>query len=198
MATCRCAIGEVLVQLAEASHDTELDASIHGSVSSGLSGHSTPLDCYLHVFNNMENPPAGQLRPHNPSGGRENPQVHVQPPLATAGEAHGGPSHSQQSYGGARPRANSGGRNVPPPMSIGHSAVPPQQPDTGRNRQIGNRDNRGNRARDNSSDDRRRSRNSSGSRDRRGRHRGYDRSHSPPSAALDFERQNVLFLLGLI
>ena len=41
MANCRRAIGEVLVQLAEASHDAELEASIHGSVSSGPSGCST-------------------------------------------------------------------------------------------------------------------------------------------------------------
>ena len=71
-------------------------------------------------------------------------------------------------------------------------------PTLGQNPQPGNRDNSGNRARANSGDNRRRRRNSSGSRDRRDRRRGYDRSHSPPSAALDFERQNVLFLLGLI
>ena len=47
MATCQRAIGEVLIQLAEANHDTELDASNCGSVSSGLSGRSTPLDQYL-------------------------------------------------------------------------------------------------------------------------------------------------------
>ena len=50
----------------------------------------------------------------------------------------------------------------------------------------------------NSGDNRRRRRNSSGSRDRRDRCHGYDRSHSPPTAALEFERQNVVFLLGLI
>ena len=63
MANCRRAIGEVLVQLAEANHDAELEASIHGSVSSGPSGRSTPLDHYLRVFNNLENQqqPAGQL-----------------------------------------------------------------------------------------------------------------------------------------
>ena len=68
-------------------------------------------------------------------------------------------------------------------------------PGTRRSRPPGGRDNSGNRARDNSGDHRHRRRSNSGSRDRR---RAYDRSHSPLPTALEYERQNVLFLLGLI
>ena len=38
MATCQRANGELLIQLTEANHDAELDASIRGSISSGPSG----------------------------------------------------------------------------------------------------------------------------------------------------------------
>ena len=69
---------------------------------------------------------------------------------------------------------------------------------TGRNHPPGGRDNSGNRARDNSGDNRRRGRSNSGSRDRCERRREYDRSHSPPATALELERENVLFLLGLV
>ena len=56
MAGTRRAITEVLAQLTEASHDVELEASIRGSVSSGPSGQSTPLDHYLQAINNLEIP----------------------------------------------------------------------------------------------------------------------------------------------
>ena len=92
MATCQYAIGEVLIQLAEANHDTEQDASNRGSVSSGLSGRSTLLDQYLSVFNNLENP-----------------QAHVPAPPTAAGSGPGCPTQDQQAFGGARPLDSSGG-----------------------------------------------------------------------------------------
>ena len=102
MATCQRAIGEVLIQLAEANHDTELDASNCGSVSSGLSGRSTPLDQYLRSSTTWENP-----------------QAHVPAPPTAAGSGPGCPSEDQQAYGGARPHDPSGGRdNSHPQMTI--------------------------------------------------------------------------------
>ena len=198
LATCRRAISEVLVHLAEVNHDAELDASSRSSITSEPSGRSTPLDHYLRVFNNLENQQqqAGGPRPRVHSGGREEERPTAPgPPPAT---------HNSQAFVGARPRNRSNERdNHRGQQPMGDGLRPPQpptghQPAAGHNQQPGGRNNSGNRAEDTNGDNRSRRRSNSGSRDRRERRRGYDRSYSPPTTALELERQNVLFLLGLI
>ena len=216
MAATRKAITEVLQQLAEASHEVEWEASTRGSVSSGPSGRSTPLDRYLLAINNLEVPQQalGGARSRDHSGGRADPAGHQPAHPPGGGDQQAGKQPPQQAFGGARPRDRSGGRPDPSGHQSAHgnqqaSGHPPTAgnhpqsdrpamgplPGAGRGRPPGGRDNSGNRARDNSGDHRRRRRSNSGSRDRR---RAYDRSHSPLSTALELERQNVLFLLGLI
>ena len=165
-----------------------------------------PLDQYLRVFDNFEktqHPPGKQATRDHPSERQSQAaSPPVPPPAADDPEGHQ-PGHPQ-AFGGARPRNRSNGSNDNRGhMPMGDGPRQPQhpmgkQPSTGNTQPPGGGDNSGNRARDNSQDNRRRRRNSSGSRERHDRHRGYDRSHSPPTAALEFERLNVLFLLRLI
>ena len=123
MAATRRAITEVMAQLTEASHDIELEVSIRGSVSSGPSGRSTPLDRYLQAINNLEDPQQahGDARPRDASSGRASQRAHMRPPPATA------------------------------PPNTGRPAMGPL-PGTGHGCPPGGRDNSSNRARDNSGD----------------------------------------------
>ena len=101
-----------------------------------------------------------------------------------------------------RPRDRSGGHQqdqpARPPPGAGIGGNRPSthdNPPPGHNRQNGGRDQSGGRGRQDGNRDGRGNRDGSGSRDRNHR---YNRSRSPPTAALEFERQNVVFLLGLI
>jgi len=104
--------------------------------------------------------------------------------------------------GGARPRDRSGGhrQDAParPPPCTGAGANPPppsSNPPPGHDRQDGGRRQSGGRGRQDRNGDVNGHRDRSDSRDR---HYRSNRSRSPPSTALEFERQNVVFLLGLI
>ena len=201
IAATRKAITVVLAQLAEAGHEVELEASPRGSVSSGPSGRSTPLDRYLAAIHNMENPQQayGGARPRVPVSGLLTQQINLPPPEgASSFQGHPPPDfppaaeHNHQAGGGnkqhAQPLAPPRGANTDQGQHpMGH------QPPNDRNRQTGGRGNSGNRA--HNSGDRRSRGSNSGSRDCHYSHdhrRGYDRSHSPPTAALEFERQNVV------
>ena len=137
IADCRKAISEVLVQLAEASHDAELEASSRGSNSSGPLGRSTLLDHYLAAIHNLKNPQQayGGARPRDHWGGCDKQKAQKPAPPTGAGAGQG------QAPMGRQPAAEC-------------------------NRQTGGCDNSSNRAQDNSGGNRRRRRNSSGSRDR--------------------------------
>ena len=114
IAATRKAITVVLAQMAEAGHDVELEASSRGSVSSGPSGRSTPLDRYLAAIHNMENPQQayGGARPRVPVGGLLTQQINLPPPEgASSFQGHPPPDpppaaeHNHQAGGGNKQHA---------------------------------------------------------------------------------------------